>query len=320
MSDRDTIRRLTDILLPGIGKDYPFPDFVKFVESFWWFCRERADHLSGLHIYSSQWRKFSAANNRINGSRAYMEYRELLAEQRVLRQVVVHDPGKNSAIYAVNLPLDGADPWGEVHRRANIFAVLANAMRSRRFQLIEEHLQGSGGGRNTVNNMLAVLFAAFTTADMDVCLSWAPRRGPRSDLAIFDSSGKPCLMVTANWESDESNLDTLCELGDLFPDAGLACLSLAAPPLKLLERAAADGIGIVCRSPMCNGRQQTGIMSWVSTHSSDIDRSTVETVELADPLPSGGQSRSSTPPVDCVAGRTESNSSPPVPIADPSCS
>ena len=320
MSNRDTIRRLTDILLPGIGKGYPFPDFVKFIESLWWFCRERADHLSGLNIYSSQWRKFSGANTRINGARAYMEYRELLAEQRVLRQVVVHDPGKNSAIYEVNLPLDGDDPWGEVHRRANIFAVLAAAMRGSRFQLIEEHLQGSGGGRSTVSNMLAVLFSAFTTVDMDVCLSWAPRRGPRSDLVIFDSSGKPCLIVTANWESDESNLDTLCEFGDLFPDAGLACLSLAAPSLKLLERAAADGIGIVCRSPMSNGRQQTGIMSWVSTHSSDIYRSTVETVEVVDPLPLGVPSRSSTPLVDCVAGQTESSNTPRVPTAAPSYS
>ena len=321
MTDRDTVRRLTDILLPGIGRSYPFPDFVRFVESLWRFCRERPDHLPAMNIYSSQWRKFSGANTRINGSRAYMEYRELLTEQRVLRQVMVHDPGKNSAVYEVNLPLDGSDPWGDVRRRAGLFFLLAGAMQDRRFRRIEEHLQ-SDGGRSIVSNMLAVLFAAFTAANMDVCLCWSPTRGgPRADLAVFDSSGRPCLVMTADWKSNESNLNTLCELGHLFPDAGLACLSLAAPSPELLERATAGGIGMVCHSP-CSGRRRTGVMStsWVPTHSSDTDRSTVETVDLADPLPSGGPSRSSTPPVGCEAGRTESSSTPRAPTAAPNCS
>lgn len=320
MSNRDTIRHLTNVLLPGIGRGYPFPDFARFVESLWRFCHERLGHLSAMNIYSSQWRKFSGANTRINGSRAYMEYRGLLAEQRVLRQVMVHDPGKNSAMYEINLPFDGADPWCEVRHRADIFAVLAGVMRGCRFRRIEEHLQ-SDGGESIVSNMLAVLFAALIAADMDVCLCWPPGRGPRADLAVFDSSGKPCLVVMAGWKQNESNLNTLCELGHLFPDAGLACLSLAAPSPELSERAAANEIGMVCHS-LCSGWRRTGVMStsWVPTRSSDTVRSAVETVELVDPLPLGGQSKNSTPPVGCEARRTESSSTPRAPTAAPNYS
>ena len=321
MIDRNTVRRLTDILLPGIGEGYPFPDFAGFVESLWRFCRERPTHLSSLNIPSSQWRKFPGANTMFNGTRAYMTYREILTEQRVLRQVIPHDPGRHSAIYGVNFPLEGSNPWDDVRRRAGMFAVLAGAMRSRRFRRIEERLRGSGGG-GVVNNMLAVLFAAFTDAGMDACLSWPPDRGPQSDLTVFDPSGEPCLVATAGWEPDESDLETLCELGCLFPDAGLVCISLAAPSPELSGRALASGIGMVCHSPPRNGRRRTGIMStsWVPTHSSDTDHPTVETVELVDHPPSGGPSRSSMPLAGCPTGRTASSNIPPAPIAAPSCS
>lgn len=321
MTDRDTVRRLTDILLPGIGEGYPFPGFAGFVESFWRFCRERV-HFPLLTIPSSQWRKFQGANTMINGTRAYMTYKEILTEQRVLRQVIPSDPGRNSAIYGVNLPLEGSDPWDDVRQRADMFAVLSGAMRSHRFQRIVERLRGSGRGRSIVNNMLAVLFAAFTDADMDVCLSWTLGSGPRPDLTVFDPSGEPCLVATASWEPGESNLDTLCELGYLFPDAGLVCLSLATPSPELSERASANGIGMVCHSPPRNGRRRTGIMStsWTPNHSSDTARSEVEIVELADHPPSGEPSRSSMPPVGCQAGQTASSSTLRVPTAVPNCS
>lgn len=322
MTDRDTVRQLTDILLPGIGEGFPFPNFTGFVESLWWFCRKRAAHLSSLSIPSSQWRKFQSANTLINGARAYMAYKKILTEQRVLRQVIPGDPGRNSAIYGVNFPFEGSNPWDDVRRRANMFAVLAAAMRSRHFRQIVERLRGGSGGQSTVNNMLAVLFAAFIDADTDVCLSWVPSGGPQSDLVVFNPSGKPCLLATASWEPDESNLDTLCELGYLFPDAGLVCLSLATPSPELSGRAAACGIGMVCHSPPRNGRRRTGIMStsWAPSHNSDIAHSEVEVVELADHPPSGEPSKNSMPPVGCRVGQTASSSILHDPTAVPNCS